>query len=37
MSPKIVRNAVEQFMATKFNEPFSKLGLTYYGQGRDEG
>jgi len=37
MSPEIVRNALEQLMATKFNEPFSKLGLTYYGQGREEG
>ena len=24
-------------MATKYNEPFSKLGLTYYGQGREQG
>jgi hypothetical protein len=24
-------------MATKYNEPFSKLGLSYYGQGREEG
>jgi hypothetical protein len=24
-------------MATKYNEPFCKLGLTYYGQGREEG
>jgi hypothetical protein len=37
MSPEIVRNALEQLMATKYNEPFSKLGLSYYGQGRDEG
>jgi hypothetical protein len=37
MSPEIVRNALEQLMATKYNEPFSKLGLSYYGQGREEG
>jgi hypothetical protein len=37
MSPEIVRNALEHLMATKYNEPFSKLGLSYYGQGREEG
>jgi hypothetical protein len=37
MSPEFVRNALEHLMATKYNEPFSKLGLTYYGQGREEG
>jgi hypothetical protein len=37
MSPETVRNALEQLMATKYNEPFSKLGLRYYGQGREEG
>jgi hypothetical protein len=37
MSPEIVRNALEHLMATKHNEPFSKLGLSYYGQGRAEG
>jgi len=37
MSPEVVRDALEQLMATKYNEPFSKLGLTYYGQGREEG
>ena len=36
MSPEIVRNALEHLMATKYNEPFSKLGLSYYGQGREE-
>ena len=37
MSPEVVRNALEHLMATKYNEPFSKLGLSYYGQGREEG
>ena len=37
MSPEIVRNALEYLMATKYNEPFSKLGLRYQGQGREEG
>jgi hypothetical protein len=37
MSPEVVRDALEQLMATKYNEPFSKLGLSYYGQGREEG
>ena len=37
MSPEIVRNALEHLMATKYEEPFSKLGLSYYGQGREEG
>lgn len=37
MSPEIVRNALEHLMATKYNEPFSRLGLSYYGQGREEG
>jgi hypothetical protein len=37
MSPEIVRNALEHLMATKYNEPFSKLGLSYYAQGREEG
>lgn len=37
MSPEAVRDALEQLMATKYNEPFSKLGLRYYGQGREEG
>jgi hypothetical protein len=37
MSPEIIRNALEHLMATKYNEPFSKLGLSYYGQGREEG
>jgi hypothetical protein len=37
MSPEGVREALEQLMATKYNEPFSKLGLRYYGQGREEG
>jgi hypothetical protein len=27
MSPEFVRNALEHLMATKYNEPFSKLGL----------
>ena len=37
MSPEVVRDALERLMATKYNEPFSKLGLSYYGQGREEG
>jgi hypothetical protein len=37
MSPEVVRDALEKLMATKYNEPFSKLGLRYYGQGREEG
>ena len=37
MSPENVRNALEHLMATKYSEPFSKLGLSYYGQGREEG
>ena len=37
MSSEVVRDALEQLMATKYNEPFSKLGLSYYGQGRAEG
>jgi hypothetical protein len=37
MLTEVVRDALEQLMATKYNEPFSKLGLTYYGQGREEG
>jgi len=37
LSPKVVRIALEHLMSTKYREPFSKLGLTYYGQGREEG
>lgn len=37
MSSDVVRNALEQLMETKYKEPFSKLGLRYYGQGREEG
>jgi hypothetical protein len=37
MSPEAVRNTLEHLMATKYREPFSKLGLGYYGQGREEG
>jgi hypothetical protein len=33
----VVRDALEHLMATKYNEPFSKLGQRYYGQGREEG
>jgi hypothetical protein len=28
MSPETVRNALQHLMATKFSEPFSKLGLS---------
>ncbi len=37
MSSDVVRNALEQLMETKHKEPFSKLGLRYYGRGREEG
>jgi hypothetical protein len=37
LSPEIVRKALHHLMVTKFSEPFSKLGLTYYGQGREDG
>jgi hypothetical protein len=37
MSPEIACNALEHLMATKYEEPFSKLGLSYYGQGEEKG
>jgi hypothetical protein len=37
ISPDLVRNALEQLMESKYKEPFSQLGLRYYGQGREEG
>jgi hypothetical protein len=37
MSPEVVRDALEHLMETKYNEPFSKLGLRYYGQGEEKG
>jgi hypothetical protein len=36
-SPEIVRNALKHFMATKCSGPFSKLGMSSYDQGREEG
>jgi hypothetical protein len=37
MSPEIACNALEHLMATKHEEPFGKLGLSYYGQGEEKG
>jgi hypothetical protein len=37
MSPEIARNTLRHLMATKYKEPFSKLGLSYYGQGLEAG
>jgi hypothetical protein len=37
MSPEVVRDALEHLMETNYNEPFSKLGLRYYGQGEEKG
>ena len=37
MAPAVVRNALEVLMETQHSEPFSRLGLGYYRQGREEG
>ena len=37
MASEVARNALENLMATKYNEPFNWLGKRYYGEGLEEG